>query len=284
MASVFSKTSIIYHDIFNYPLDRSELKTWYTPIKIKTSKLKVMSKNNFYFLQGRSEIIEKRLENERYSKRKIKIAKKAADLISKIPSVLFVGITGSLAMRNASKDSDIDLMIITKKNRLWTTRLLVYMLLFLTGYKIRRPNDSNEKDKLCINMWLDVESISWPRKERNIYTAHEILQINPLLDKDSIYNLFIFKNSWALRYWPKVAKLPFDKSFLGSMGSNLFKSNNSKTLEGALVYIERILFHIQYAYMKNKITSEVIFSDRAVFHPKDWSRLVINRLYRNKLR
>jgi len=42
--------------------------------------------------------------------------------IGGIPWVKMVAITGSLAAYNPEKDSDIDMMIITKQNRVWITR------------------------------------------------------------------------------------------------------------------------------------------------------------------
>ena len=94
--------------------------------------------------------------------------------------------------KNNLKNSDIDLLIITRKNMLWTTRALVYGVLKVMGYQLRKPEQKSEKDKLCLNMWLDETSLVWDRKDRNIYTGHEIAQIVPLINKKNIYEKFLF--------------------------------------------------------------------------------------------
>ena len=70
------------------------------------------------------------------------------------------------ALNNAKKNSDIDLLIITSKNTLWTTRIISFALLKFAGFKLRRAGDKNEKDKLCLNMWLDESDLVL--KKRNI--------------------------------------------------------------------------------------------------------------------
>lgn len=53
-------------------------------------------------------------------------------LFSYIPGISCICVCNSLAMNAAHANSDIDLFIITKKNRLWTARIFMTLLLFLT--------------------------------------------------------------------------------------------------------------------------------------------------------
>ncbi len=243
--------SVRYHKIFDYKLTKEEAVKW----QYKNQKIVIKG--------GKSET---RLQREKYSQKKLKIAQKAVMLISKVPTVLFVGVTGSLAMMNADKNSDIDLLIITRKNTLWTTRALVYGILLVMGYQLRKPEQKNEKDKLCLNMWLDETSLVWGRKDRNIYTAHEIAQIVPLVNKNDIYERFLFLNKWILDYWPRAVEIRNLKFEIGK-------------LNGKRNMIERLSFFIQYLYMKNKITTEIVTNNKAIFHKNDWGKVVISKLY-----
>ena len=204
-----SFASLKYHDIFNYPLTSDEIKKWQVGKEFTISNLQFPTneKQNFHFINGRQNIIKTRIQNEKYSKKKLKIAKEAAKTISRIPTVLFVGITGSLAMMNAKKDSDIDLLIITKSEMLWISRLLVYCLLVIGDFSLRKPRVKNERDTLCLNMWLDETDLVWDKKDRNIYTAHEIAQVVPLVNKNKIYKRFLNINKWILNYWPNSVKI-----------------------------------------------------------------------------
>jgi predicted nucleotidyltransferase len=257
--------SIIYHDIFDYPLTFFELKKWKLNKSIGTKKV-IVKKNSFYFLKEREEIIKKRLKRKKYSEDKFKIAKKVSLILGKIPTIKLVAITGALAMNNADKGSDIDLMIITKNNTLWTTRLISYLLINIYGFKVRKPKDNNQKDKLCLNMWLDEEDLVWKNENRNIYSSHEIAQIIPLINKDNTHEKLLNKNSWILDFWPSAVKL--NKNF------KFKKVKSSKSFS----FIEKLAFNLQYVYMKNKISREVITSTRAIFHPNDWSQVIASKL------
>lgn len=241
--------SIDYHNIFDFKLTKEEHVKWqYKNYKETTSGVKNKS----------------RLQREKCSQKKLIIAKKAASLISKIPTVKFIGITGALAMSNASKNSDIDLMIITKNNTLWRTRLFVYLTIYLFGIQTRRPLDDNQRDALCLNMWLDESDLVWDKSDRNLYTAHEIAQIVPLVNKEKTYEKFLRCNRWILEYWPNAVEIQIYK--------------DTKILCKKINFIEKIAYKLQYLYMKPKITREVVTPTRAIFHPNDWGKIVLSKL------
>lgn len=278
MESASNKATLAYHDLFDYPLMLKEIEKWKTDskINIKNKKVKIQIKDNYIFLKGRQNIIEKRLQNENYSKQKLKIAKRAANLLSKIPSIKFIGITGSLAMMNASQNSDIDLMIITKINMLWITRLLVYSMLRATSYILRQPRVKNERDALCLNLWLDEQDLIWQKADRNIYTAHEIAQIVPLVNKDKTFEKLLWQNRWVLDYWPNSIEVGSMQHEAASMQKYMLHSTCY-----FLQAVEKFAFKLQYIYMKPKITREVVTPTRAIFHPVDWSSKIISKLFNN---
>lgn len=259
------KRSIIYHSIFNYPLSQDNLKKWLCKDKFNFKQKETQFKkiNDYYVLKGQENNIKKRIENERSSKKKLLIAQKAAKLISKIPTVLFIGITGSLAMMSANKNSDIDLLIIIKNDKLWTTRLFVYLILKLSSFNLRKPNDRNEKDKLCINMWLSESDLTWSKKDRNIYTAHEIAQVVPIYNKNETYEKFLYLNNWILKFWPNSTQI---------------KKIKVKSKKEAHNVFEKIAFYVQYKYMQKRISKETVTLKRALFHPRDNSLHIISLL------
>lgn len=243
-----------YHNIFNFKLVFSDFPKWkYITDKSITGITSIKS--------------SERNKREKISQKKLLIAKSASKILEKISTVKFVGVTGSLAMMNASKNSDIDLMIITKKGTLWTTRLICYMAIWLNGYKIRNPKNKLEKDMLCINLWLDETDLAWDKKDRNIYTAHEIAQVMPLVNIDNTYERFLYLNKWILNYWPYSIKI-----------ENLKLIKNYKLKIKNFNLVEQLAFKAQYLYMKKKITREIITPTRAIFHPNDWGQVVMEKL------
>ena len=268
------KLSVFYHDLFDFPLNLQELIRWRLAEDFSNTELatQVLHRNGYFFIEGKEGVVYKRTLRKRISDKKIEIAKKASKVLSLVPGVLMVAVTGSLAMDNAADESDIDLMIVTKSGRLWTTRLLSYSLTKIFGIETRRSGDKDQKDKLCMNIWLDESDLKWT-KNRNIYTAHEIAQIKPILSKENTYERFLFENRWILRYWPNSVKVKriaiSDKRLEKSLFAN-----------GYLLitwFVEKLAFWIQLEHMKSRITREVVTPTRALFHPQDWSGVVLSR-------
>ncbi len=255
--------SIVYHNIFEYPLSSGELIKWeVSPKLIKPYHLPkdIGYQKGFYFINGQEGLLLKRALRKRLSEKKQLIAKKSVRILSLIPWITGVFLTGSVAMGNAKEEGDIDLMIIVKSGRLWTSRLLSFLLLTASGFKMRRHGIVDQKDRLCMNMWLDESSLVWPEKERNIFSAHEIIQVKPLLNRRNVYERFLSENIWVKDYWPS------------SISINKRENTAIRVQAGR---IEKMLFNLQHKYMKDKITKEIVREDRAIFHPTDlWPEIL----------
>lgn len=264
--------SLIYHDLFDYPLTSAELIRWQPGEKIEAvglGNILFKHKSGHFYLDGREGIVLRRLMRERSSKKKMKIAKKASLVLSLIPTVKFVGVTGALAMKNADETSDIDLLVITKKDTLWISRAMSLVLLRLFRLPVRRFGQRDEKDKLCLNIWLDETNLVW--KKKNIYTAHEIAQIIPLVDKEKTFKKFINKNKWVKDYWPNALKL-------GRKRRKKVKKDGESKLSSIFSVFESLARKLQFAYMKKKITNETVGKKIALFHPVDWSDYILNKI------
>ncbi len=278
--------AVFYHDIFDYPLTARELIKWQAGEKINIDKkIIVDSKKGFYFLRDSRGLITKRLLRKRFSAQKMKKARKAGKILNFIPTIKMVGVTGALAMENAPQEADIDLLFITQKGFLWTSRLIVLLLLKLTRFPLRKFGDKQQKDKLCLNMWIDERDLVWPANDRNAYTAHEIAQIIPLINRDNAYEKLIWKNRWILDYWPSAVRIP-KVNFRNQKSKSKSENPSNPVLKASFLpmasflskLIEPVAYRLQYLYMKKKITREVVTPTRAIFHPYDWGNIVRSRL------
>jgi hypothetical protein len=115
-------------------------------------------------------------------------------LLTSCPFVRFVGVTGASAMWGWRKGDDLDLCIVTQKGLMWTTRLYVVLCA-----KILRLHNRNG---VCLNLFFDGVNLSIPHKKQNIYIAHELIQMKPLVDKDGVYDRFFLANEWIYRLFP----------------------------------------------------------------------------------
>lgn len=256
--------SLLYHDIFKYPLKERELAKWQAgdTLRLLGARPRVETRDGYYFLKGR-DFVGLRLENEAESRKKLIALAPVKSLLEKDNNILMVGITGSLAMSAASAQSDIDLMVIVRRGRLWQTRLKTLFRLMRFPVATRRAGDSEQADKLCLNIWMDERDLCIHETFQNIYTAHEISQIIPLINREGTYEKLLSKNRWVLNYWPNALEV------------GEYYDKNSSLKEGILIKAaERMCYLAQRLYMRGRITREIITSTRAFFHPIDWSHRI----------
>jgi predicted nucleotidyltransferase len=261
--------ALLYHDIFDFPLREREVVKWSAggALKLISARPRVQTRDGYYFLKGKDSVTE-RARKESVSRVKMKVVAQARQVLDKNPDILMVGITGSLAMAASKEESDVDFLIITKKGRLWGTRLRVLLTLIKHKVAVRRAEEKKEKDKLCLNIWMD-ETDMVIKHSRNAYTAHELAQTIPLINLDNTYEKLLAANRWILDYWPNVVAI-----------SNFQLPIFNQKLNPLSFLVEKCAYFLQKTYMTRKRTREIVTPTRAFFHPFDWSTKVIKELER----
>src|SRR3990167_9855658 len=273
-------STLAYHDIFDYPLDLSEIfdllvkkKSGKESVKSELENLREIGKvgesYRYYFLKSRQKIVRMRKLRTKYSEAKLKRAAFFAKLLRIIPTVKLVAISGALAMRNSSKGDDIDLVIITSKGFLWTTRFLANMMLL--PFK-RDPAGQKIADRACLNMFRDESDLSI--KERNIYTAHEICQMKLLWDRNGTYRKFIRANSWIRKYLPNWEP-SVERLMTNDKRKKRHEALDFRRFALVIEPLEALAKWGQLWYMRNKLTTERISSTQLFFHPEDTQSWVI---------
>lgn len=201
--------TLAYADVFAYPLTLKELHQFLINEKTNSQSLEkilktlkdVSFKGNYLFLKNQERNVSLRQERKKWSQKKWLVARKVAGWLRLIPWIKMVAVTGNLAMDNAEKNDDIDLLIVTARKRLWLTRLLTNFLVEIVANR-RRPNDKEVKDKICLNMFLTEDHLKIPLKEQNLFTAHEVCQLKLLWQRKNSYQKFIQKNLWSQKFLP----------------------------------------------------------------------------------
>ena len=206
-----------------------------------------------------------RCQREKWAEKKLAIAARVAERLKLIPTIKMVAVTGALAMKNSDQDDDIDLLIVTARGRLWLTRLLTVLIVELVAQR-RRPGTVKVRDKICLNMFLDESYLSIPPKERDLYSAHEICQLQPLWNKDNLYLRFLRENSWAKNFLPNGMEIKkLGKGEIEGKKVSVFNYLISQLLN----YCELLARFLQLKYMSSRRTTEVIEPGRLRFHPHD---------------
>ncbi len=283
--------TLCYSDIFEYPLTKAQLfryvvgcesvshswKQFNHALENLVVSHKIGHIDEYYFLQGRKKIVAKRKEREKISKKKLAKAKPILMGIAKIPTVLLLGISGSLAMYNADTDADIDVFLITKPATLWITRL--FILAFLQTKQIRRKRGAvKAKNTICVNMLIDASHLAFPKRRQNMYSAHEIMQMRPIVSREYVYERFLKENSWILRFLPHA----YHKESI-KMQSYLHKSTRIVELLSKLFSeLEPIAKLVQEWYMRKHRTTETITQGFVAFHPLEYKESVLKQFEKRK--
>lgn len=275
--------TLLYHDIFDYPLTEDEvLKFLISEKSVDTERIKkrirkinsiVYRTDGFLFMEGKKSEVVKRKIRQTESQRKLELAKKIVWKLSFIPTVSFIGISGSLALMNASKNDDIDLFIIARSNTAWITRFFLIASLKFMG-KHRGKNTKDVSDKFCLNMIIDEKNLVLPESLRNLYTAHEIVQIRPLIQRDKIYKKFINSNSWIYDFMPNATEKIEShelKEVKNSVWQNIIKNFLS------LNVFENSARSLQKVSIKKNLTREIIDDGFIALHPKDYKKIVLSK-------
>lgn len=90
----------------------------------------------FYCLNGRRAIVKQRKMRYPESLRKMLKSEKWIRLIRALPFVRNVYFAGSVAMENARRESDIDLVIVSKQGRVWSSRFFVNSVLAVLSMRV----------------------------------------------------------------------------------------------------------------------------------------------------
>lgn len=124
---------------------------------------------------------------------KIKRARTPLLLLSAMPFVHTAALTGSLAMGGASVHSDIDLLCVVRRGRIWTARACALALAELFGMRRER---SVSGEKLCFNYFL-ADNAEAP--VQNVASANMFARAIPVAGTEQFIS-FLTKNRWLERF------------------------------------------------------------------------------------
>lgn len=194
--------TLAYFDMFNYPLTRAEIflflqqkhshQDFDAALKYLVASQSVYKFDCFYSIKNDLALVSRRVEGNQKAAELLKTARRVSELLICFPYVRGIAISGSLSKNYADADSDIDLFIITAKNRLWIARTLMHGFKKLTFL-------FNKQHYFCMNYYVDEQQLQI--SEKNIYTATEVVTLIPL-QGDTCFEQFFAANSWAQDYLP----------------------------------------------------------------------------------
>ena len=246
--------TLLYFDIFQYPLTADEVQENCLEQKIpKTETDQILTHlassglvqrhENFYFINGTSELIPRRIDGNKRAEKYLQIARRYTKIISTFPFVEAVFLSGSLAKGSVAEDGDIDYFIITRPGRLWLCRtlLIAFKKVFLF----------NSHKYFCVNYFIDSNNLEVP--DKNIFTATELVFARPVYNKE-LCKHFLESNSWSFSFYPN--KLGIDLSKVQPLNNSLIKRLSEYLLNGRLgEKLDEYLFNLTLRHWKKKFNT-----------------------------
>ncbi len=277
-----------YADIFDYPLKAYEMHKWLIGrkanlrqverylINLKQNK-KIKEKSGYYFFPRKDNLVSKRKHREKQSAQYLRKAQILATILKIIPWIKLIGISGGLSMDNATKADDIDLILVTSKKRLWISRILTLGLLSLTGQR-RKVGEKGAKiaGKICVNTLLEEDKLE--QSSKDIYLAHEVLQMKVVWQRDGVYSKYLSDNAWVFKFlpnWTTGGDLRFIK-FKQTIPSGV----KTKDYKSAVNFIEDLAKWFQLKIMEKPKGMERIEDGGLYFHPLDFRPKILNAFKR----
>lgn len=237
--------TLAYFDVLDYPLVLQEvfkflwnkklLKISLEDVKFELENLikknKVEEKDGFYFLKNRADIVGLRKKREKISLAKIKKAQRMVKLLSCLPCIKAVFICSSLGLLNAKNEADIDFLIITQKNRIWTARFWSAGFLKLFGL---RPNKKITKDKFCLSHFMTEDNLSLIKTKifkDDVHLIYLLTYYLPVYVEEDLWYKFIGANLWIKNYVPNF---------------NYSQEQEEFIIKNRLVWLKQILRKIMF--------------------------------------
>lgn len=118
--------------------------------------------------------------------------------LAAIPWIQFIGMTGANSFESCQAADDIDLFVITDRDRLWLTYLMIKAVTRLM----------RKRTVLCFNYLIDEDHLQLPT--RSYFAAVQLVQMIPIYGHAKQATL-LRANPWVFEYLPNASRQPVQR-------------------------------------------------------------------------
>ena len=287
--------TLAYFDIFDFPLTLEEIETYLLGISADKTAIQatlqtlptIKSKNGYFFFKNRKALVETRKQKKKLANKLFRKCRHHGYLWQTIPFIKFIAVANNLAFHNPEPTSDIDLFVITSKNRLFTARTLLTFWTQLLGV---RRHHQKIAGRFCLSFYITENALDLSPltlQPSDIYFAYWFHTLKPIFDQNLASKLIEKNTPWFKTYFPNPVHLtpsliPIKKPLF------LIQKILEKMLSGKIGdFIENKLKQWQLKRAHDKKTQKfpaVVITDQILkFHESD-RRKTIHLKWEKKLK
>jgi hypothetical protein len=193
--------SVVYASLFDYPLsleqlhqslvgvraDQESIVKWWRSSDLLQAAIE--HRDGLFFPAGRADLIATRSRREAVSRELLDRDRRILSLVSQLPFVRMVALSGSLAHLNAEGSADLDLFVITAPRRVWSVTLAVLVLSRLFGWR----------KHMCLNYVVSERTMRIVPED--LFTANQIMHLRPVFG-DDVFARFVKSNPFVRVHYP----------------------------------------------------------------------------------
>ncbi len=208
--------TVVYFDLLDYPLTMTELFAylWQPPtgtilveVEQAVARLpQIKQTGGVVVLVGREKLADQREQRYLESEHKFRKCRRYLWLLSGLPGVEAIWIVNTMAYHNVESDSDIDLLIVARPGKIWSTRFFTTVVAKILRL---RPTTQQTKDKLCLSFYVTTAALNLAvlAKDYQRFQAYWLAQIMPVYDPVGLLKQCWHENTWASRLLPLAQPL-----------------------------------------------------------------------------
>ena len=193
--------AVVYASLFDYPLAPAQLEASLIGVRADAATIErwwrdsdllqaaIEHRDGMYFPAGRSDLVGTRSRREALSRELLDRDRRILALVSNMPFVRMVALSGSLAHLNAEGSADLDLFVITAPHRVWSVTVTTLVLAKLLGWRKR----------VCMNYVVSERALAI--EPCDLFSANQIIHLRPLTGH-SVFNHFVKSNGFVRQIYP----------------------------------------------------------------------------------
>jgi predicted nucleotidyltransferase len=194
-------------------------------------KHKILNEDGFWVLPEKRSLSGERVLRQKVSVSKIKKAVFWIKLINLVPYCRGIFSSGALTLGNSGKNSDWDILVVLRKNRIWLGRFFVTAFLFFLG---KRRNSKKVKNRFCLNHFITENNLIFA--DRSEFAALDKSFMTPFIGRDYFDKMHQLNFAWSRLSMPNFSRDVFGYDYFNCQNKFLMLIKNK--IERALEFLK----------------------------------------------